>query len=509
MPAYVNTASETASQYAKITRFVNRLLLDKLTLKTALRSTAYLDSLQKNVVRKNGQRFELPVRRALSGTTKMVSIYDNNTDFIGDSPYSTPGTNTAVNTFTEKDSVRNMEVQWAFMHDNIRFNKVHLQWAASEGKFMDYFVENMDYLKDSLEQFAAGQILDGTGRGTGQTQMYGRYQQVASWSGDRAANSGQGTNADTTNTHFGLPRHQFPNMVGNVWRADAVHDANGNGEGDGVDVVRYLGSSGQVLILASTALEFTGAVYQNNETDVDLAGADVLPLTLDCDEFYVWITVDDGTSALDGQTFKRVIGCGGAGAGGFQIAQVIHDTTLADSADITVDVVIRPKYNYDVEGEAGQFTVNKMHKAYTHDGAMDGRDYVDMLSINSNRFYSFMIALQQLQRWYGEDPYLLSEGYHNFMFNAARTTIDNFEDEDAVRGDNTKHTKLYLLRGFDKFQLDEDGMYLDTTGRRIKSIVGDVLWAGQCVGRSPNRDIRVIGFDTRPLFRATPPAEPV
>jgi len=498
-------ASSQVFNYTKMTRFINRILLEKLTLKTALRATAHLDELRKNAKVRNGQRFELPVRRRLSGTTKMVSIYDDTSDFVGDSPYATvtPPTGGGINqvrtTYSEKDSVRNMEVQWAFMHDNIRFSRVHLQWAASEGKFMDYFAENMDYIADSLKVFAAQQINFGNGRGNAaanignSAEMYGIYNQVTSWSGNRAANSGRGIDNDPNNVHFGILRHQFPNMVGNIWRADIVFDPASTGA-----EIRYLDAAGVVQTGPVTDLDFTGVTYLNCHTDIDL-GAGTLPTAYDCDELYVYVMPTTGS--LAGQSFKRIVACGGAGADGFQISQIIEDPTLDDGDPITVNVAIRPKYEFATEGEAGVWTVNKIHKAYTHDGVMDGQDVINMISVNASRFYSFMVQLQQLQRWYGEDPYLLSEGYQNFMFNAARVTVDNYERETDVRMSNTKHCQLYMLKGYDKFQLTEDGLYKDTSGRRVDSLVGDVLWGGQLVGRSPNRDARVTGIGSRPVFR--------
>jgi hypothetical protein len=484
-------ASSSTFNYQKLTRFINRILLEKLTLKTSLRATAFMDKLRQNARVRNGQRFELANRRELSGTTKTFSPYDDANDFVGDSPYAGgPGTYNATQTYTQKDAVRQMEVRWAFIHDDIRFSNIYLTWQESEGKFMDYFVENMDYISDSLKVFMAEQLLFGAGRGGGESDFYGLYNQIVSWSGDRTAGGGRGINDDPSNTHFGLKRHRFPNMVGNIWRADIVHDPASAGA-----EIRYLDTSNVVQTAPSSALDFVGATYLNCQTEIDTGG--LLPAAYDVHELYVYVTVNDGASSLDGQTFKRIIGVGTAGNQYLQVAQVINDPTLAAGTGINVDIQIRPKYEFADEGEAGVWTVNKVHKAYTHDGVMDGQDFIDFISVNSSRFYSFMTALQQLQRWYGEDPYLLSEGYHNFMFNAARVVVDNYEDESTTRMSNSKHCSLYFLNGYDKFQLTRQGMRPDTSGRRIDSIVGDVVVGGQVVARSPNRDARMVGVGVR------------
>lgn len=487
--------------YAKLTRFVDRILLERETLKTSLRATAFLDGLRDMATVKNGQRFELPVRRELSGTTKTFTPYDDLTDFVGDSPYvgaaSGTGTaNTAVNTYTQKDPIRNMEVRWAFIHDNIRFSNIFLTWQDSERKFLDYFVENIDYVGDSLKVFMANQLLFGTGTGSGEGDMYGIYNQVASYSGTKGV--GLTVNNDPSNTHFGLPRHLFPNMVGNIWRSDIVHSPNGNGIGGtpGTDEIRYVDATGAIVIAATAGYDFAASSLSNCGTRITLSAG--IPAGFDVDDLYADVTINDALNAptLDGQTFRVIIGAGAATDTIIELSQIINDPASAAATAINVDVQIRPKYNFDIEGEAGTFTVDKVHKAYTSDGALDGNDHIDYISVGANRFYSFLTSLQQLQRWgyHGEDMNLLSKGFPNFTFNAAHVVVDNYELGDNVRLDNTRHCHLYFLDGYDRFRITGQGLHPDTSGRRIDSVVGDVVVGAQVVERSPNRAARITGL---------------
>jgi hypothetical protein len=486
-------ASSQDREYGIATRFVNRLLLDKNTLKTSLRSTAYLDALRKKAKTKSGRTFEVANRRDLSTTTKTFTPYDDTNDFIGNTNQQA---SFSANTYTTKDPVRQMEMRWSFIVEEIRVSNIHMEWYESDGKFMDYWSEEMDYITDGLTVFMANQILFGTGTGQGEAEFYGLYNQVASWSGDRTDNSGDGTNDDPANTHFALLRHRFPNLVGNVWRCDVVHDVNGAGVGGtpGTDQIRFLNKATGILTISLTSgYNFVASTLENCQTEIALAAA--LPAGVDVHDWYVSVTIDDVTATtINGQTFSRIVGVGMAGRSVIQLAQIINDPVLAAGANINVDVAIRPKYNFETEGEAGVWTVNKEHKAYTHDGAMDGRDFVDVISVNASRFYNFMTALQQLQRWYGEDPHLLAEGFQNFMFNAARVTVDNYELTSQGRGSNTKYCQLYFMKGYDKFQLTRSGMRPDTSGRRIDSLVGEVVVGGQVMAKSPNRDYRLVGI---------------
>jgi len=496
-------AASTLFNFEKLRRFINRILLDRDTLKTSFNATAFLDELYKKSSVKSGLFFESKVRRELSDTTKTFSPYDDATDFIGDSPYlggaSGTGTaNTAVNTYTPKDAVRNMEVRWAFANDEIRFSQIYLTMLDSPGKFLDYFMENMDYIEDSMKVFIARQIQYGLGLGgiptnANETNFYGLYNQVRSWAGDRTVTTVQN---DPANTHFGLLRHENPSFVGNVWPADAVYDP----ASAGAEIRRLV--AGSIVTSNITTLTYTNAgdgtqidLASGRGTRLDLGAAATLPAH-NVHDWYADVTINDATSDFNGQTFRFIVGHGLAGERYVGLSSQFVETNAVPIAanNVNCDVVIFPKFTLAGEGDAGVFTANKVHKAYFLDGAVDGSDFPDHIRVSAGRFYSFSQELQQLQRWYGEDPHLLSKGFHNFYFNAAHVAIDNYEREDVVNGSNTKYCQLKFLKGYNKYSISKSGLRYDTSGRRIDSIVGDVVVGGQVCDRSPNRSFRIEGL---------------
>lgn len=468
-------ASYTGTPFAELSRFVNRILLEKDIVKTSLQATAWLDQMRKKSETKSGDMFEVAIRNEGTSTAKTFVPGGGTSDFIGDDPYAgaASGTGTAytgVNTYTQKDPTRNMQIRFAFCVDELRISEIVMEMSDSPAKLYEYLSSNLEYVNDNLVQLFAYQIINGAGNGlvgtlpgvsgTVDSDFYGLANQVRYFSGTPNGNS----NNASDNLHFNLARHLFPALVGNVLDAGAVDDGAGTS---------FVTETGVTLTANSTRIQ----------------GMSGTPNYSDYLGWEIWYRpTGAGSYAELGRAYVLADAVDGTGTTTAQMSQIFRGTTG------TYDVQFRPSFRSDTQGDANQFHINKLNFGYLK--ACDGSDMPDFGRCNNRTFYGFLEHLTSLQRWtYAEDASLKSAGYMNFVFNAARMVIDNHEPNGQVTFSNSKYSKLYFQKNFANFQLGKNGLVRSTDGRRVRNLVGDVVIGGQVVDRSPSRSVIIRNFN--------------
>lgn len=453
----------TAGDLRELERYVNRHKLTPKTVKNSLKEVAFLDKLQTKSKKKKGYTFEVSNRRLrTTDSFKSFLPWADATDFVGDDPNYTAGVaaNFQSYTYTRKDPTRNMVIRMAFFHDEIRINEFEIDAADTVDEFTNLFGELADEMVDNWKQNLASQVLRGQGDGQEGTtngsasDMYGLYNQVrhSSFSGNTAN--------DTANVHFGLARHEFPHLVGRVFDASQV------------DTV----SSTQLISIAN-------CTCTNGSTQVTFSSTNLSTAAIG------WmVRIKSGSTVIaSGYEYRVGFLTASTGQTTLQMTQIFRGTTAS-----TYTVELFPFFRDDMEGDAGTWNVNKLYKVLTSCLTNGKPDYG---CVNSSGFYKFMAHLEAKQQWWkGEDAQLKQRGYDNFYFGPCVMTIDEHEDAGTVGFYDSKYTQLYWHRKYGMPKIKRNSLRYDTSGRRIGSLVGDMIQVGQLVVLSPANCGRVTGL---------------
>lgn len=452
-------SSYSTSGLRQIERYVNRHKLNAKTVKTALKEVALFDKLQDKSKKKKGYSFEVPFRRLrTTDTFKTFLPWDSNTDYVGDDPASYPST-----TYSRKDPTRNAVARMAFMHDNIRINEFEIDAVDDADEFTDYFDELGDEMVDNYKQGIANQLLRGAGDGQEgssngtASDMYGLYYQVrhSSFSGNTAN--------DSANSHFGLNRHEFPNLVGRVFDA------------------------GQVNTVASDkTISIANCTCTNASTEITFSSTDLSTAAIG---WMVTIKNSGGTILYQGYEYRVGYLTASSGQTKIQMTQIFRGTTAS-----TYTVELTPFFRDDREGDADEWHVNKLYKVQSA-CLQGGRP--DFGCLQSSGFYQFMAHLESKQQWWrGQDAQLAQKGYDNFYFGTSVMTIDDHEDAGTVSFYTSKFVQLYWHPKYGAPKIKKNSLRYDTSGRAIGSLVGDMIQVGQVVVLSPQNCGRVEGLPT-------------
>lgn len=320
-------ANYTSAGIARVARYLNRQLLETDTVKTAYKEHPFLDDMMKKA-KKNvaGFNFEVSTRRLrTTDTFKSFDPWADESDFVGDDPNYTNevAANAQANTYTRKDPSRNLEVKMSFTHDEIRVNEIEMAMIDSPGKFVDYWDEQLGEMADNYAEHWANLILTGRGDGRKGTlngvaaELYGLNYQVQAYQG-----TGGVINDDPTNTHFGLKRHEFPNLVGNLYDAGQV-DVDG----------------------ASVAVTVTSAQLDPGENLVDSFPAADFTNVRKGWMVEVWNAAQT-TLLASGREFRVGAVTSAAGQTSFAMTQVWRQAQVTDAV-----VILRPPFLDVAEGE--------------------------------------------------------------------------------------------------------------------------------------------------------------
>ena len=468
------TTAYATTAYGKIARYVNRQLLQKETVKTALTATALMDKLYSKKKVRSGLDFEIKVRTNAAGTAKTFIPEGGTNDYIGNGD---PASAYTTQTFRRRNPMVQMNVVFGFAVDDLRIDAIAMDMIDSPGKLINYLEEHVDHVSEDLKQFVANQVQSGTGDGNGgalagaitgtATQWYGlKHQRKLT---GYATTLGTATTAATADgvaggTHFGLERIAYHSLIGNEYDATAVDTAP-------VTLTTTAGGSGAMLTLDSNMLTFDSAATFNFAS-TDYRG------------WFIQISTDTGATWSDLGRQYRVLTHDDTTDADLLMTARWASATVSQSSG-TVLFRLRAPFNATDDGASGVFNVNKLHRAYF--SACEGDEVPDFGVCRSEGFYKFMTHLQSLQRWTGEDANLKTKGYMNFYFNGAKMTIDNREDSGTFAFYNSKYIDLYLQEKYSEFQLRNNELKEVDDGRAVASLVGKLVIGGQPVITAPNR----------------------
>lgn len=437
-----------------LSAFVNDYLSEKKMVKTSLEATAFRKALYDGSKSQGGAEWKFPVRNSAGTNTAKMFRPTEATDYVG----VTPGSNNYQDVVPVVDAT----CSWAFLTGNLKYSEVQMQqYSTSEQQLSDYLGDRLEFVLDDMEQLYSNQLISGTGNGYAGTlpsvtgtvaqDMYGLQYQQRYYSGITNAN----TNNEATNTHFGLARHLYPELVCNSFDATT---------GYGTTVTQLA----KTLTNGNTEIPgLTSAAYAANKG------------------WEIWFR-PAGVGSYVRMGREYVVADTAAGAATtLQMSQVFRGVTGS------YDIQLVAPYNTTTHGAAGAFNLAKIEKAYAR--ASNGNKRVTHIACNSETFVGFLNYLQGLKRWTKtEDSTLSKMGYENFKFNQATVIVDDHEVDGVLRGCNTSYTKLRRLKGMSDFKKIKIRELPSETG--ILQYGGAAVVASQVECRSPRSEFVVSGI---------------
>ena len=453
--------------YPSISTYIKDQMGHKDTVSTAFERSALLYKIAGKQMKGGKGKDAIPNAKRLGGPDFTLKFRNEETiasmfvpggtgDFIG---ASSPASS-SVPTYGYRDPVVSTKAYFSYLKNPIRISKIEMQQAKTRQTLIPFLSEQLDAVEEDACAVLAAQMVSGTGDGqqgalytiatggvtAGTTgDMYGLIYQTRNYSGSTIST----TDNDTNNTHFGLRRSAYPQLVGNVASATSYTAAAS-------ETVTLTNGSTVVTIAAAGTTDFDARLGDRIFWDENGTG-DFLPL---------------------GRGFCIAAQAAGA-ANTFQMSRQFEGTTGS------YDIEIRPWFNSTNHGATGVMNVNKIIQMI--DYVTNGNIRPDIAMCDSATFSVLRQTLQTQERYVTQENATLSSmGYQNIQIAGVTFCPDNYFPTGQIHIFNSDYLVPYLETGFDKLRLMEDELVDSTDGQAVASVVGTCVTSMQVVCLAPN-----------------------
>lgn len=444
--------------YPTISRYVNRALEDTNAISTAFEESAVLfmaagkekkkgEFDKSKVKRLSGPDFEFPVRNRERQAAMFLPGAAS--DVIGDP--------TSATTYPHREAVNVARGYFGMAKAPIRISKIELKRAKSRRQLIPFMQNQMDGLTEDAIELLAEQIMLGKGNGaqstlpgvTGSTaiQLYGLLYQ------DRVCSnaSGNNTDNDTTNTHFGLVRSAQPEFIAN-----------------------YMSTLTEV---GAPTITMAACTLTAGHTEVTIPSTNIPANRLGMRIFYRTAGSSDAYVPM-GRGFY-------VGDANFGSADTTFQLSRQSELTGSYDLQIRAWFDSTRQGADNVPDVNKLIHAI--DFASSGKDRPDTAGMSSATLSVFRQSMVAREHYVQSDKTLDVAGYTNILINGTMCAVDNHWADGRVHVYNSKYLVPILEEGFDTFRLEEGELVDLYDGRAVSSIGGTLIASMQLVHKGLNR----------------------
>jgi hypothetical protein len=314
-------------------------------------------------------------------------------------------------TYVQNDQTQMLSFDWTVSADFLRLSNIQAAMASGPEALIDFIKGQVEIVTRSLRDLVSDDIFNGTGAAP-----------------DAA---GLSTILSYSPTYGGKTRTDFPALI------PVRVSAN--------DVNQVLGSA-------------TGTLVFTLNSTIVTAGTASLPIT---DVF-----PGGFLTGPDGRRYKVLENS----ATQIRIFPAYQGTSVTSSSWTYTGFF----YPSSVYGNAGELTLKKINKVMSF--CTDGNDLpTDIVSSSGVHNFFLNAVIDKGFNVNGEVRQIGLQKVNVLTYNGTEVYIDNHIPSDTLYVLNLNYIHLTPLKGYEKIQLSKDGMYKDTSGTRVASLVGEVV----------------------------------